>query len=373
MKSLKNIFQLGIKELRGLQHDTVLLLLVVYTFSFGVYGPASGTGTELRNAAIAIVDEDQSQLPERIANAFLPPPFQRPEALTITDIDPAMDGGEFTFVVDVPPEFEKDVLRGRQPSLQVNIDATAMQQAGIGAGYIRSIVTSEINGFLDPTGTEEPQAAQLAARIKFNPNLTSAWFTSVTQIINYVTMLAIILAGGALVREREHGTIDHLLTMPLQPTEIMLAKIWANSLVIVVAAGLSLRIVVEALLNVPIAGSRPLFLLGTAVYLFSATALGILLGTIARSMPQLGLLFILVALPMNLLSGGNTPIDSMPPALQHIMQFVPSTHYVSFSQAILYRGAGFDVVWRSFAAIAGIGSVFFIIALIRFRKTVVLT
>jgi ABC-2 type transport system permease protein len=284
-----------------------------------------------------------------------------------------MDGGEFTFVVDVPPEFEKDVLRGRQPSLQVNVDATAMQQAGIGAGYIRSIATSEIDGFLNPTETEEPQAARLAARIKFNPNLTSAWFTSVMQIINYVTMLAIILAGGALVREREHGTIDHLLTMPLQPTEIMLAKIWANSLVIVVAAGLSLRVVVEGLLNVPIAGSIPLFLLGTAVYLFSATALGILLGTVARSMPQLGLLFMMVALPMNLLSGGNTPLDSMPPALQQIMQFVPSTHYVSFSQAILYRGAGFDVVWRSFAVIAGIGSIFFIIALMRFRKTVVLT
>ena len=373
MKSLKNTFHLGIKELRGLQHDTVLLLLVVYTFSFGVYGPASGTGTELRNAAIAVVDEDQSQLSQRIGNAFLPPQFQRPETLAISGIDPAMDGGEFTFVVDVPPELEKDVLRGRRPSLQVNVDATAMQQAGIGAGYIRSIATREDRRLSRSGGAERPQAARLASRIKFNPNLASAWFTSVMQIINNVTMLALILAGGALVREREHGTIDHLLTMPLKPTEIMLAKVSANSLVIVVAAALSLRVVVKGLLHVPIAGSIPLFLLGTAVYLFSATALGILLGTVARSMPQLGLLFIMVALPMNMLSGGNTPIDSMPAALQHIMQFVPSTHYVSFSQAILYRGAGFDVVWRSFAIIAGIGSIFFIIALMRFRKTVVLT
>jgi ABC-2 type transport system permease protein len=153
----------------------------------------------------------------------------------------------------------------------------------------------------------------------------------------------------------------------------MLAKVWANSFVIVVAAGLSIRVVVEGLLRVPIGGSIALFLLGTAVYLFSATALGILLGTVARSMPQLGLLFMMVALPMNLLSGGNTPIESMPAALQHIMQLVPSTHYVSFSQAILYRGASLDVVWRSFATIAGIGSIFFVAALLRFRKTVVLT
>ena len=90
-------------------------------------------------------------------------------------------------------------------------------------------------------------------------------------------------------------------------------------------------------------------------------------------MPQLGLLFMMVALPMNLLSGGNTPVDSMPAALQHIMQLDPSTHNVSFSQAILYRGAGLDVVWRSFTTIAGIGSIFFIASLLRFRKTVVLT
>jgi ABC-2 type transport system permease protein len=200
VKSLKNIFHLGIKELRGLQHDTVLLLLVVYTFSFGVYGPASGTGTELRNASLALVDEDQSQLSERIGNAYLPSPFQQPEALAINGIDPAMDGGEFTFVVNVPPEFEKDVLRGRQPSLQVNVDATAMQQAGIGACYIRSIATSEIAGFLDLTGTEPTRAAQLASRIKFNPNLASSWFTAVMQIINNVTMLAIIPAGGVGAR-----------------------------------------------------------------------------------------------------------------------------------------------------------------------------
>jgi len=183
-------------------------------------------------------------------------------------------------------------------------------------------------------------------------------------------MLAIILAGGALVRERERGTIDHLLTMPLRPTEIMTSKVWANSLVIVIATALSLRFIVQTALHVPIAGSVPLFLLGTAVYLFSATALGILLGTIARTMPQLGLLFMMVALPMNLLSGSNTPVDSMPAALQAVVQVFPSTHYVDFAQAILYRGAGFEIVWRSFAIVAGIGALFFTVALFRFRRTV---
>jgi ABC-2 type transport system permease protein len=130
---------------------------------------------------------------------------------------------------------------------------------------------------------------------------------------------------------------------------------------------------VHGLLGVPIAGSVPLFLVGTILYLASATSLGILLATLARSMAQFGLLFILVVLPMIILSGGNTPLESMPEGLQRFMEAFPSTHFVRFAQAILYRGAGFDVVWPDFAAVAGIGALFFAAALLRFRKTVILT
>ena len=187
-------------------------------------------------------------------------------------------------------------------------------------------------------------------------------------IINNVTMLAIILAGAAIIREREHGTMDHLLIMPLTPFEIAMAKIWANGLVITVAVGLSLSIIVRLLLGIPIVGSIPLFMVGVMLYLFFATAIGIFLGTVARSMPQLGLLFMLIAVPMNMLSGSFTPLDSMPPLLQAIMQASPSTHFVTFAQAILYRGAGIDIVWPQFLAVTVIGVVFLALALLRFRK-----
>jgi ABC-2 type transport system permease protein len=191
---------------------------------------------------------------------------------------------------------------------------------------------------------------------------------SIMAIITNITMLAIILAGAAIIREREHGTMDHLLVMPLTPFEIAMAKVWANGLVITVAVGLSLAIVVQVIMGIPIAGSVPLFMLGVALYLFFTTAVGILLGTIARSMPQLGLLYIMIALPMNLLSGANTPVESMPPFLRTLMQASPSTHFVSFAQAILYRGAGIDVVWPQFLAVTLIGGVFFVVALMRFRR-----
>jgi ABC-2 type transport system permease protein len=187
-------------------------------------------------------------------------------------------------------------------------------------------------------------------------------------IINNVTMLAIILAGAAVIREREHGTMDHLLVMPLTPFEIAMAKVWANGLVITVATAISLYVVVQTLLGVPIAGSIPLFLVGAAIYLFFATAIGIFIGTICRSMPQLGLIFMLLYAPMVILSGSNTPLESMPHWLATAMRASPSTHFVSFAQAILYRGAGFDVVWPNFLFVALVGGVFFGFALLRFRS-----
>jgi len=365
-RHLANIFWLGTKELRSFGHDFVLLGLVIYVFSFGVYSQATSTMQELRDATVAIVDEDHSALSRNIAGALLPPYFKPPQEVAVGDIDRLMDTAQYTFVIDIPPHFQRDVEAGRRPALQLNVDATAMMQAGIGASYIENIVNQEIARWAGAAAAAPP--VDLEVRVAFNPNLTTVLFNSVVAIINNVTMLAIVLAGAALVREREHGTMDHLLTMPLSPFEIALAKVWANGLVITIAVGLSLVLVVRGLLAVSILGSVPLFMAGVMLYLFFATAIGVYLGTVVRSMPQLGLLFILIALPMNMLSGGNTPLDSMPLWLQTVMQASPSTHFVSFAQAILYRGAGIAIVWPEFLAVGIMGLFFFALALLRFRK-----
>jgi len=371
MHKITNIFWLGTKELRGFLHDYVLLALVIYAFSFAVTMQARSYSQELHNASIGIVDEDHSELSRRIAHAFLPPLFQQPQLIAERDIVPLMNRRRYTFVLDIPPNFERDVQGRRQPSLQINVDATAMRQAGLGSGYAQQIVANEINDFLSHSEGVPLSSVNLVVRIEFNPNVTTAWFTSVMGIINSVSMLAIILAGAAIVREREHGTMDHLLVMPLTPFEIAMSKVWANGLVITVAVGLSLYVVVRATLGIPIAGSIPLFMVGVVIYLFFATAVGIFLGTVARSMPQLGLLYMLVYMPINMLSGSNTPLESMPPWLATVMQVSPSTHFVAFAQSILYRGAGLDVVWPQFLAVAVIGALFFGLAILRFRSVVV--
>ena len=368
MHKISNIFWLGIKELRSFLHDFVLLGLVIYAFSLAIISHAQSYSQELHNASIGMVDEDHSELSRRITHAFLPPYFQPPQPVAERDIVPLMNSRRYTFVVDIPPNFQRDVLGGRRPAIQINVDATAMIHAGLGSGYAQQIITTEIADFLSHSEGVPLSPVNLDVRIAFNPNVTTAWFTSVMGIIGNVSMLAIILAGAAIVREREHGTMDHLMVMPLTPFEIAMSKVWANGLVITIAVGLSLYIVVRTILGIPIAGSIPLFIVGVMIYLFFATAIGIFLGTVARSMPQLGLLYMLIYMPMNMLSGSSTPLESMPPWLATVMQASPSTHFVSFAQSILYRGAGIDVVWPQFLFVALIGGIFFVLAILRFRS-----
>lgn len=372
-RKLGNIFQLGVKELRSLWFDKALLIFIIWAFTGGVYSAATGTSRELNRAPIAIVDRDRSALSQRIAAALYPPHFNTPVLIDAAAVDPALDAGTYTFVIDIPADFQRDAIAGRQPELQVNIDATRMSQSFIGASYIQQIVLGEVNEFFQHYRAQTVLPITLQTRVKFNPNLTGLWFGGVMEIMEFVTMLSIILTGAALIREREHGTVEHLLVMPLTPFEIMAAKVWANGLVVLLAAYLSLQFVVRGVLQVPISGSIGLFIAGAALYLFSTTALGIFLATIARSMPQLGLLVILTIMPLQILSGAVTPRESMPLIVQYIMQATPTTHFVALTQAIIYRGADFSAVWRDFLAIAAIGVVFFGIALERFRRTVALT
>lgn len=364
----RNVFRLGVKELWSLVRDPIMLVLIAWTFSFAIYVAATAMPESLHNAPMAIVDEDGSPLSARIIASFYPPHFRTPVMISLADIDPGMDQGEYTFVLDIPPGFQRDVLAGRVPAIQLNVDATLMSQAFTGNGYIQQMVANEVNDFVQRQhGTTAPPV-DLALRMRFNPNLEQAWFGSLMEIINNVTMLSIILTGAALIREREHGTIEHLLVMPVTPAEIMLAKVWSMGLVVLLAALAALVFVVQGALQVPVQGSITLFIVAAALHLFATTSMGIFLATLARSMPQFGMLLVLVLLPLQLLSGGATPRESMPELVQNIMLAAPTTYFVSAGQAILYRGAGVDVVWPQFLAILGIGSLLFFSALARFRK-----
>jgi len=373
MGQLRNILQLGIKEMRSLWFDKVLLIFLIWSFSLGLYEAANSQSTELRNASVAIVDEDRSSLSQRLIGSLRPPEFLMPKLIRLAEVDPGLDAGLYTFTLHLPAGFQRDVLAGRQPAVQLNIDATRMNEAFIGAGYIQNIFTEEVSRFVQGYHSDMSLPVKLTTRMQFNPNLNGVWFYGAMELVNNITFLSIILAGAALIREREHGTIEHLLVMPLTPFQIMAAKVWANGLVVLVVSALAVWIVLQGALAMPVSGSVALFLFATMLHLFSTTALGILLATVTRSMPQFALLMILVVVPLNMLSGASAPPESMPLAVQTIMLAAPTTHFVSLAQAILFRGAGIAVVWPQLLAIAVIGGAFFLVALARFRRSIALT
>lgn len=370
MQTIRNIFWLTIKELRSLRHDKMLLALLIFAFTFSVYSQATGISAEVHHASIAIVDEDQSTLSHRIASAFYPPYFNSPIEISADEVEPGMDAGKYMFVVNIPANFEAHLIAGRHPEVQVNVDATAVMQASIGSSYIQNIISDELNLFVSGTDQTASLPAEITARRAFNPNGDSSWFAAITAIIDQITLLTIVLTGAALIREREHGTIEHLLVMPLTAFDIAVSKVCANGLVVLVAVVMSLAIVVERILDVPVAGSRWLLLSGICLYLFFATAMGIFLGTLSGSMAQFALLVLITVLPMQMLSGAITPIESQPDWLKPITLFFPSRHFVSFSQSIVFRGAGLRDVWQDFAATAGLGLLCFLGSLLLFRRSI---
>jgi ABC-2 type transport system permease protein len=381
MRAARNILHLGIKELRSLLRDPVLMFFVIYASTLNIYTAATAMPETLHKAPIAIVDEDQSELSMRIADAFYPPFFMPPVLIKPAEMDARMDAGLDTFALHIPSGFQLDVLAGRSPLLQLNVDATQMSQAFTGSGYIQTIVSGEVNDFMRRYRAQAEPQVDLTLRARFNPQLNKVWFGAVMEIVTAITAMAVVLTGAALIREREHGTVEHLLVMPVTPFEIMSSKLWAMSLVALVASALSLTFVVRGFLAVPIEGSVALFFAGATLHLFAATSLGIFLGTIARSMPQFGLLLFMVLLPMQVLSGaggviraqalsgGVAPREGVAGVIQVIMLAAPTTHFVKFAQAVLFRGAGLSVVWPQLAALSVIGIILFSLSLARFRKT----
>jgi len=317
---LANILELGVKELRGLARDPMLMILIVYAFTLSIYAASNAIPETLNRAAIAVVDEDQSPLSSRIITAFNPPYFTIPRLITQREMDSRMDAGVDTFALDIPPNFQRDLLARKSPTLQLNIDATRMTQAFTGGGYIQSIVSGEVGEFLNRYRSS-PTVPSTWRCARDSTAAQQGWFGGHQPGHHLHHMLSIILTGAALIREREHGTIEHLLVMPVTPFEIMASKIWS------MASSCSWlprgpAVVVQGFLAVPIEARWACFLLGTTLHLFATTCMGIFLATMAAPCRSSACSDVIL-MPLQALSGAMTPRESMPEIIQNIMLAAP--------------------------------------------------
>ncbi len=370
--NLARVYYLGIKELRSFSKDKVLIIFVVYTFSLGVYLSASRKSDSLHNVTLSVVDEDHSVLSDRLVSSFFPPQFFTPEVIEIDKMESGLDSGNYTFALNIPVNFQSDVLHGNTPTIQLNVDATRMSQAFNGSAYIQSILLKETSLFLQRNDNDHNLGTSLVSLIRrssFNPLLDHKWFGGIIEVINNITMLSIALVGAALIREREHGTLEHLLVMPVNSMEIMISKVWSMAVIVLIATAMAIFFIIKGTLAIPIAGSLPLFFFATLLHLFAVTSLGIFLSTLAQSMSQFALLLILFIIPLQILSGGHTPRESMPPLVQDIMLAAPNTHFVKVSQSILFKGANLAVVWPNLLALVVIGSILLYFSHAKFKQS----
>ncbi|WP_146345713.1 ABC-2 transporter permease [Phaeobacter marinintestinus] len=368
MRNLLNTLRLTMKELRAIRGDTLMIVLIIYVFSAAVWLVSQAASTEVRDLSVAVVDEDHSQLSARLIDSIQAPLFTTPILLSPKEADQAQLDGKYVLVVSIPPRFERDLRAGKEATVLLLADATAVAFAGTGSTYMAQLLAQEITEYLTP-GESDSSLVDVVFRNRFNPNTTAMWFSSVMQLMSNVTVLMLILSGSSMIREREHGTIEHVMVMPVRPHEIVLSKIAATGLVILVASVLSLIIVVEGLMGVPVSGSLALYVLGAGLYVVAVGSLGLMVASFTRNMGQFGLLVIPVIIILYLLSGGVTPLESMPDWLRILMQWVnPATHFVSFAQSVLYRGSGIELVYPELLAIAAMASVAVALVLVRFRK-----
>ena len=365
MSFIRNLAVLTFKEIKSVMSDVIMMIFMIYLCTVAVVMAAQNITTEVRNASVAITDHDGSAISRKIAAAIVPPYFKRPELISDSEMQAAMDLGEYTFVIDIPPDFEENRARGLNPSIMLIVDATAMTQAAAGTSYLTSIIQKELS-FDAKSSRLEPVRTEV--NVLFNPNSNTVWHIGITQMVGALTLLTLMLTGSAVIREKERGTMEHLLVMPITAVEICLAKIIANSAVILTIAGLSMWFVVRGFLGVPCAGSFWLFIGGSLVYLICVASLGILLSIEAPTMPQFGLLCLPVYIILFMLSGALTPVDNIPDVMRRIMTFSPTTDYSSFTQDVLIRGADIHTVYPQLLVMGGESVFFLILSLLGFRS-----
>lgn len=364
---LATILRLGIKDLRGLLRDPVLICLIVFSVAIAILAASHPVSHILnpgpvRNVPVAVVDGDGSQLSRRLADIFQPPYFATPALVTPDQMEVRMNGGAGGLGLDIPPHFQNEIVAGKSPVLLLHADGTRMDIAVQATGHIRSMIAREIAGFTAEKADGAAPEVHLALRHRFGVLPDRAWFAAMTAVINNLALLSLILAGAGLLRERERGMLDYL---PARPPEILLARLWSTGLVVLLAAGLSLAVLAR-----PLPTDRLLLLLaGSGLHFLAAAGIGLSVATLAGSMQRFGLLVALVLVPLQLMSGSVTPRDSMPDALQTIMLAAPDTHFILLAEAILIRGADISTAWPQLLWLAGIASASFGYALVGFRRS----
>ena len=362
------------KELLQLARDGLLLGAVIYLFTIDIL-MAGGVKMELNKATVVVHDMDHSMASRELIYRFQPPYFQLGgEILDQKEGLRLLDQGKALAVLDIPPHFQHDLIQGKPADVQLQVDTSNTVLGTLAASYSAQIIGRySFDVALQHIGQSNEAVAGVPMlidqhRIWYNQNQNEAWFMSISELLTVITVLAMMLPAAAAVREKERGTIEQLLVSPLTPTQIMLPKVVAMTLVILLGTALSVGLILHGVFHVPMKGSLTLFFAVTALYSFAMSGLGLFVATLSRNLAQAAMLTILIMMPILLLSGAWTPPEAMPPVIRQAMYVSPLYYYIEMSYDILLKGAGLKILWDSLLGLILLGSLVFSFGVWHFRR-----
>jgi ABC-2 type transport system permease protein len=364
------------KEFSQLLRDVPMLLILTWAFTGAVYTGGHGIATELSKYPIVIYDLSQSPSSRELVSRFRAPYFKVVGyAWKDADVVAMLDGGEANLAVVIPADFERRAVEAGA-RLQVISDGSQSMVATIAGSHIAGIANGysveRLERRLGAGGLGAVRVPQVDARLRveYNPNLAQTWFSSLLEVLNQTTMIAMLLAAAAMVREREYGTVEHLLVSPLRPLELFAAKLVPVVVLVPLANLASVLALVHGVFATPIRGSLVLYYAVSVVYVFAMASLGLGIAVLARNLGQAMMMLLLILYPMMLLSGAFTPPESQGVVMWTVGLLSPVRHYVDFGYQVLFKGNGLTYVWGDIAGILALGVALFLISVRRFERLV---
>jgi ABC-2 type transport system permease protein len=279
--------------------------------------------------------------------------------------------GEAQFVINIPPNFSRDVLRGERPAILVEADATDPAATSNAIGSLRVLVTTalkqDLKGPLEYlAGGHDP--IELRVHARYNPEAITQ-YNIVPGLMGVVlTMTMVMITGLAITRERERGTMENLLSMPTRPFEVMIGKVLPYILVGYIQVILIL-LAAHLLFGVPVYGNLPMLFVSALVFIVANLAMGITFSTLAQNQLQAMQLSFFFFLPSLLLSGFMFPFRGMPQWAQSIGEMLPLTHFLRIVRGIMLKGNGVQEVVLQLWQITLFAVVVLAIGVKRYRQT----
>lgn len=363
------------KEMFQLFRDVPIVAFLIYSFTLAIYITGNGIRSQLHDASLLVHDADHSVSSRELIHRFQAPFFRlNGEVADSREGLRQLDQGTVVALLEIPPRFHEQLVTGEPTAVQLLVDTTNSANGLSAASYAARIVArfGQESAF-DKVGNVGDSSQDLPLiisdhRVWYNPDQNEAWFECISHLLRQITIFALLLPAAALVREKERGTVEQLLVSPLSPFQIMASKVLAMTVVILGATAVGLFGIMQPVFGVPIKGSIWLFFTLTALFVVTTACMGLAAATLARNQGQVGMMTLLVAAPMLMLSGITAPMEAMPVWVRYLMALSPLRYFIDIVNGILLKGAGLNILWDSVLAMAVLGAALFGFGLWRFRR-----